>query len=339
MSTLGKVLAVFNVLAAIAFLALAAMDYSKRQNWAYAHYKAEVLIHGLPVDFNDTSWRTPGRTYPDSLTQGVLKDLFGGSPVRTQKEEVENQKNVVLGEVDQADTIPAKRTVFNRYLLPLATDFPERQDLLRSINGLRAGDQKGVDDLRARLEGYFDRAASEVTPESEGSPSVKRSVEERRQSIASLLYTIASPEGRTRVQSVVGLSHYVTAADRHYTQLVEIRHRLQSVMAEEQAAFLRAYEGIRPELQRLADDLQGYQAKLDEQRKLVQQNDVLYKARQAEVKQLQDEIAQAQQKVGAETATLDQLQQRLFALEQQFAQAQAANQRLEQEIRSKESGR
>jgi hypothetical protein len=38
MSALGKLLAVLNVLAAIAFVVIAGMDWGQRQRWAYAAY-------------------------------------------------------------------------------------------------------------------------------------------------------------------------------------------------------------------------------------------------------------------------------------------------------------
>src|SRR2546421_336080 len=42
MATLGKVLAVFNVLAAIGFLVVAGMDYNRRQSWAYSHFRHQL---------------------------------------------------------------------------------------------------------------------------------------------------------------------------------------------------------------------------------------------------------------------------------------------------------
>ena len=50
MSGFGKLLAVLNVLAAIAFVVFAGMDWGQRQRWAYAAYLHDVIVDGLPID-------------------------------------------------------------------------------------------------------------------------------------------------------------------------------------------------------------------------------------------------------------------------------------------------
>src|SRR5437773_10750764 len=99
MATLGKVLAVFNVLAAIAFLVVAGMDYNRRQSWAYSHFRHQLAVYGLPVDAKDDSWRLPGRTISDSFGKDARKDLFPTVPVATQEEEVGNVVKTVKDRV------------------------------------------------------------------------------------------------------------------------------------------------------------------------------------------------------------------------------------------------
>ena len=53
MSILGKLLAVGNVLVAVGFLSLAAMDWAKRHAWTYAVYRHELALTGLPIDDSD----------------------------------------------------------------------------------------------------------------------------------------------------------------------------------------------------------------------------------------------------------------------------------------------
>jgi chromosome segregation ATPase len=71
----------------------------------------------------------------------------------------------------------------------------------------------------------------------------------------------------------------------------------------------------------------------------VQKHTVLRNARQAEVAEYQKQIAAAQQTVAKETTELHNLEQQLFSLQQEFAKAQATNEKLEQELRGKETGK
>ena len=122
MSTLGKVLAVLNVLAAIGFLVVAGMDYNKRQSWAYSHFRHQLAVYGLPVDRDDDTWRLPGRTISNDLSKRTLDDLFspGGDAVQTQVEAVEHINSQILGgAADKADD-QAKKIYFAGYLVPLA---------------------------------------------------------------------------------------------------------------------------------------------------------------------------------------------------------------------------
>src|SRR5262245_7402756 len=90
MSMLGKVLAILNVLAAIAFVALAATAWGKRPNLTYAVFRHELVITGLPVDETEAD-PIGNAAIVDQLGEKTLEDLFrsvGGQPVKTQREEV-----------------------------------------------------------------------------------------------------------------------------------------------------------------------------------------------------------------------------------------------------------
>jgi chromosome segregation ATPase len=336
MAMFGKVLAVLNVLAAIAFLVLAGMDYSQRQNWAHAHFRGEIAIHGLPVDSSDDTGVLPGRTVSSQLGERALQELLRGSQggvVKTQTDEVDRQLGRIGAEITGAADIDAKRAALAKYLLPLATRGDERDLLIQNLRNLK--DENGVTDLTGDLRGYFQRAVSPKKPTGED-----RDLQDRRRSIADVLYNIdSSPEGRTRTQTVVGMSEYIGAADRQFANLRTMSQRLRTAIADEQTIFVRAYQAVLPDLSRLADQLKTYEGKLTEQQEEVQRHTVLRNARQAEKQDLEQRIQKAKQDVAAETAALDALQRRLFELEQDFAKLQAGNQRLEAEIRAKETGR
>ncbi|HZU36285.1 MAG TPA: hypothetical protein VFA18_10270, partial [Gemmataceae bacterium] len=99
MGLLGKILAILNVLAAAAFVYLAAADWSKRQQWAFAAVRFEEVIDGLPVD--------PAQADPNEGTvlvtrykESTPQQLQGtGSAVATQEEEVNRVKEELKKEI------------------------------------------------------------------------------------------------------------------------------------------------------------------------------------------------------------------------------------------------
>jgi hypothetical protein len=92
MSLFGKILAILNVVAAIAFFFLAMMDYASRQGLGRPRPARIVQMQGLPVDDKEPdvdgqSRRRASRRLPDQ----PFKDA-GGDPSRTQVQEVEKVK-------------------------------------------------------------------------------------------------------------------------------------------------------------------------------------------------------------------------------------------------------
>jgi hypothetical protein len=113
MSLFGKLLAIFNVLAAIAFFSVAVLDYSQRQAWSFAVVRADTLILGLPFDENETTVDGDKRT--EHLDAKVLNEIFsnaGGIPQPTQLAEVRRVKGIVdthLAQSPSPDDIEALR--------------------------------------------------------------------------------------------------------------------------------------------------------------------------------------------------------------------------------------
>ena len=334
MSLFGKILAVFNVLAAIAFLVLAGMDYSKRQNWSHSYFRHQVAIHGLPVVDSDDSWRLPGLSIADNLGRKSVDELFqsvGGNGVKTQLQAIEQIKQQVEGEVNGAGDDGARRAVITRYLVPLARTGEERekyQQLLRDPG-------QSTDTLRDQLLGLIGLATSEADM-----TGARRDLESRRRAIADVLYNISPDAGwHARVQTVVGLQHYTGAADRQAANLQQMTARLGTAIRDEQATFVRDYQSVIPQLQLLQEQVKDIDAQLKEQQDLLQKHTVLKNARQTEVAEYQRKIEDARAKAAAEMATLQGLQRQLFAMQQEIAVAQAKNQELERALRTSETGR
>jgi hypothetical protein len=325
MATLGKVLAVFNVLAAIGFLVVAGMDYNKRQSWAYSHFLHQVAVSGLPLDKDDDTGRLPGRTISEQFGTDAKKDLFKDpkGPM-TQVDEVNGTVKVFKDAVANAADINAKRDIIAAHLLPEFAKAEDRDDVSRELQTA-----KDADGMNAIVTKWFDPIAARTT---------QGDRETRRRATADFLYNFEYTVDRhDRVQKVVGLDQYVAAAERQTLRLRDMIGRDRQVIAREQAAFVAQYQAVPPELTVLADKLQSLEAKLTEQKELVQKHTALRNARKTEVMTLSNQLAEEKQKAAKEFAALESVQRELFAVQRDWAEAQARNQQLERDLRNKET--
>ena len=92
-----------------------------------------------------------------------------------------------------------------------------------------------------------------------------------------------------------------------------------------------------PELTVLANELQTLDAKLTDQKDLVQKHTALRNARKTEVMTLSNQLAEEKQAAARERTALAAIQHELFAVQQAVAEAQARNQQLERDLRVKET--
>jgi hypothetical protein len=161
MSLLGKILAVLNILAVIAFLIIGGMAYSKRQAWAYLGFRAELMSDGIPLD--DKELDKEGYPRKDKLHEKTVAELFGGEPVHTQVKEVERVKGLLDAQIGAATDQRKKIGVYANILLPMATTPADREYLL-SVQTYIA-DDKGYADLKATLARAMPPAVETFTAE------------------------------------------------------------------------------------------------------------------------------------------------------------------------------
>lgn len=338
MSLFGKVLTILNALAAIAFLVLAGMDYRARNDWAYAVFRHELAIHGLPLDDRDDSWR-PGRPIVKDVSEKTLTDLFSKAGsfdknVKTQLAAVSYAKNQALQYIDAGADDKQKRQLVANVWLPLLKHSSLRDNARNAINDPKIT----IEQLRGNIEALFQEVADELNK-----PQKDRATAEvRRMKVADLLYNFYpgdDPQLRERCLATVGLEAYVGAADRQATNLFGMINNLELAMREQSAAFARQYQDLLPKLVLLNDQLKADRARLDQQKKILEQSNILYQARKAERDDLLEQIRRQSDLATAETVSLGTLQQRLFDLQREIAAARESNEKLEKQIRTKETGR
>lgn len=332
MTVLGKILAIFNVLMAIAFLCLAAADWGKRQAWSYAVYRHDLYLNGLPVDAQELD--SEGNPLVDLLSPGTLNQVFqqaGGAPVRTQAEEVERRYNQLKQDIESAQG-PAQRQKLREVLLPLQETGDERSQLERQIQTAKVEDLMGSD-------GPFEKAfrAAREGKDPQGQPL---EYAPRRHAIAHLLFNLSKePTDFQRTITVTGLKAYTGAVEEHAANVREIAEGVKLAMADDRAHFevnhKQILRMIEVEAERVAElqlALQNYQALIARHQQLVQ-------ARRADVAELTKQLATAKEETQAALAAQEKLEKELFVNQRALGTAQETNERLEREIRTVELGR
>ncbi len=333
MSLFGKILAILNMFAAVAFLSLATLDYNRRSAWSQGHFHRALLLHGLPVDDKDPGFRQPGEAVVEDLSKGSMRVAFGDPNFpKTQSEAVQAALSELKAKYDAAATPAEKAKIVEMYLVPLQTRVDAREAVRQRARAVK--DAAAADALFAELEGEFQRAFSVQRPD-----GGKRDYSERRRSVADLLVNVdRRPEWRGHVQKVVGIEEYTQAVARQAKNLADMSERYKAMIADERAHFVRQYQAEMPEITSLARKLDEYQAKVDAQKAILATHVTQRNARRDDANGSKDyeKRIETQTKLATEElARLVDLQNRLFALQQEFALTMAANQKLEQEIRAK----
>lgn len=329
MSLFGKVLTILNAVFAVAFLVIAAMDYQARNQWAYSAFRHDLAIHGLPIDDKDDSWR-PGRALVKDINANTLKDLFqraGGDPVSTQIRAVEQAKKTAVQFIESQPDEAKKRVAIGITLLPL---IPHSHERLATADSIK---KKPIADLMAKVENVFDLVDADLKGNS--------SIEFKRMRAADLLYNLYHGELNMpdRALAVLGLEAYVQAADRQATNLYGQVTLLEQRAKEESAIFARQMQELQPKLVLMNDELKADKVRLDQQKKVLEQQNLLLTARQAERDELQRQLDKAIASANTETAQLAAVQEQLFAVQREIAAARERNEKLEGQIRSKELGK
>ena len=155
MTWFGKTLAVLCIPATLAFVALAFMDYAKREAWAYANFVHDVAVEGLPLDDKTADDHETPLVY--KLANETKQEWFGGNggPVDTQVQEVKRIQGLTDGKVN-AVSDDAQTVEYARILKPFAAHNSEREWLIAVAAYL--SDAAGSDRLNKRLHDAFPAA-------------------------------------------------------------------------------------------------------------------------------------------------------------------------------------
>jgi hypothetical protein len=336
MSILGKVLAVLNVLAAIAFLCFVGLDYGKRQAWMFAVLQEDFIIKGLPVDENEKD--VDGRPLVNAVGATMQKRVFEGlndpKPVKTQKAEVENRYKALRAEIEEAPNPQAKRKIIEDALVPLARTWGQRTQVQRQIRDPKT-------DIAALLgtDGPLDAAFREALEGKTVSDQVL-GFNERRQAIAHLLFNLNDkPEDHGRALRVVGLEAYTHEVGSQATALENMAPQIQAALEADLTAFEVEHKKFIAQIVVLAERVRHLDENWKKQTLSAQHHKTLVAARKADVENVRSEIAEAAKATQIALDGQSRLEHALFQANQAIAAAADKNQQLLQQINHLELGR
>lgn len=337
MSMLGKILAIFNVLAAIAFVYFASADWAKRHSWTYAAYRHDLAIEGLPLDAEERHLQD-GDVLVEHLSDGALQEMFnkvGGNGVRTQAEEVKKVQAAFKTEIEGLPNEGDKRRRLGQILGPLARTGIVRDELLQRINDPKVS----FDDLMKDYDSVFDAALNPPTTKSEEAISLTSQLlpKDRRAAIAHLLFnTNPSDEYHQRLQVVIGLRAITGEANLQASALTAMTDRVRTGMLADRAAFEVEYKGLLDQVRERAEELADRRLFLENQQRIKAEHQKLKDSRERDIKDTNEAIekaAEATKKLVDEQAKEEQV---LFESQRVLRTVVSDNERLEREIRSLE---
>jgi len=331
MSALGKVLAILNVIAAFVFMLIAAVDWGQRQSWAYAAYRADLALDGLPLDEKELDLK--GKKRIDRLTDNTYASVMGEAPKeatdKTRLHYVGTVRNALKEEVGRAPDDDAKRQKLISILAPLAKTLPEREALIDKINKenvpVLTGDQGP---LLSAFDEVLKESAQDLVPE------------QRRQAIAHLLFAVArTPAERQKVAAVVGQREYAGAVTRQAAALRAMIEQMSAAIARDRARFVNEYQHRIAHLEALARELKSRETDLASHKEFLAKHETLLKARLGDVHHLHEELETARKQTAEALQALSQEQRELFDAQHKVGKFVEANEALEKELVRKETAR
>jgi hypothetical protein len=302
MSIAGKILAVFNVLAALAaFIYFLPTAWGTRQSWAYAYYRHELILDGLPLDKDEKD--TEGHALVDKMSDTTRRQLFqsAGTPVSTQMEEIERVRN----ELRNAD--PARLTEISANM---ARTGPEREEAKANEDPLTAIFQE------------VDKAKDPAG---------------QRAAIARVLFNAYDDQQKEkRLPVIIGLREFALEVNLEADAVVAMTARVRRGMQRDLASFEASYPQLIKDIQVIAEKIEDTKKQLEVQEQLSKSHNSLVMKRTSDVAEIKKSIFEAKQATRRAMEALANEQKLLHQAEAEVGKRAKENEDLEKEIRRKE---
>lgn len=304
MSIAGKILAVFNVLAALAaFIYFLPTAWGTRQSWAYASYRHELVLDGLPLDKDEKD--TEGYLLVDKMSETTRRQVFqnAGTPVSTQIEEIDKVRN----ELQQAQ--PDRLT---EILANMARSGPERDEVKA---------KPPEDPIKAIFE-EVDKAKD---------PASKRAA------IARVLFNVYDDQQKEkRLPVIIGLKEFAQEVNQEADAVLAMTARVRRAMQRDLASFEASHPQLIKDIQIIAEKIEDTKKQLEVQEQLSKSHNSLVMKRTQDVAEIKKSIFDAKLATRRAMETLTKEQKLLHQAEEEVGKRAKENEDLEKEIRHKE---
>lgn len=338
MTIFGKILIITNLLITTVFVYLASVDWAKRYSWAYAVYRDDLRMNGLPIDEREMD-PIGNVLLADKLSSKTLEQVFqqagAGAPVETQVKEVQRAHEEVRAALAALDE-PGKRALLKIIMLPLARTTGDRYEVQERI------DKAPIDDLLNDVSTVFTEAAQSDLKEDNTAnlggekPLIVKQLlpRDRRQAIAHLLYNIKpTEEGHARTIVVVGLKAFNEEAKLQADNLEIIFETVRYNMLGDRANFEVEYRKILDEIRDVADSISGRQLYYENQQKLEKEHTALRDGRQKDVDDAKAALKAALKVMNENLKAQAKQEESLFESQRILGTVASENERKEKEIR------
>jgi hypothetical protein len=360
MSLFGKILTIFNVLAAIGFFAMAGMDWQKRQAWAESVLQHKMLLDGVPLDEQEKDLE--GNPRFKDLQEKSVQKLFqqagaGGAPAKekwTQVEELKKVKAELVARIENADAKGPKgekQTKIERLrdiLLTLATSTKEREELKKL-----AADEKNAEKNYETLETRFNQLFDEPTLSPAPPAPPRHTPEERREMIAHLVCATADirrldedgtpafteSKAYRRALATTGLEACSREVEAEAAALQHFTDDVRADMTRDREVFVSKYHDRLAEVEDLSEKVARLLGQLKLITDMVDKQRTLVEFRRAEVDKLEKALAAAREATREQLAIQMRMEKELFKARQEQRDNSEANTVLEQRVRTLEKGR
>lgn len=333
MTIFGKILIIANLLVTMGFVYLASVDWAKRASWAYAVYRDELRINGIPVDEEEID-PIGGTPLVDHLSDGTLQQIFqhaGGSPVSTQIEEITRVKDELQAAITGIADEATKRATLKQILLPLARTSGDRYAVQERIDDAKVP----IDELLADVNALFDEVAGDSQAGGAKRPIIAQLLpRDRRQAVAHLLYNIKpSEDAHARLIVIVGLKAFNEEAKLQADNLEIISDTVRYAMLGDRANFEVEYRRILDDIRDVAESYGGRVAYFENQVKLKKDHTALREGRQKDVDDAKAALKAARDDMRDNLKKQAEQEKNLFESQRVLGSTATENEKKEREIR------
>jgi hypothetical protein len=302
MSIAGKILAVFNVLAALAaFIYFLPTSWGTRHSWAYAYYRHDLVLDGLPLDKDEKD--TEGYLLVDKMSETTRRQVFqsAGTPVNTQMDEIEGVRSGLRS---------AAAARLTEILANMARTGPEREEAKANEDPLKA---------------IFEEVDKAKDPAS------------KRAAIARVLFNSYNDNDKEkRLPVIIGLKEFAREINQEADAVVAMTARVRRGMQRDLASFEASYPRLIKDIQIIAEKIEDTKKQLEVQEQLSKSHNSLVMKRTQDVAEIKKSIYEAKEATKKAMKTLTNEQKLLHQAEAEVGKRAKENEDLEKEIRRKE---